>query len=128
MSGEDQKIPHSSEIDKALEEFEAQSKGVAQSENPVAPQRAVEGISFETDDYKAARFSSLEENPRMVKWVIKYSGGLIKDKKQAEYVLLGVVVTMFILSFFFFFNAFRSPVASPIDPAFDMPMLGAEVF
>ncbi|MBI4224964.1 MAG: hypothetical protein HY617_01400 [Candidatus Sungbacteria bacterium] len=30
------------------------------------------------------------ETPKIVQWVITYSGGRIKDRKQANYVLLGI--------------------------------------
>lgn len=36
--------------------------------------------------------SSLEEKSKLVEWIIKYSGGLIKNEKQATYVLLGFVI------------------------------------
>jgi len=33
----------------------------------------------------------LPGTPKIIQWVIKYSGGLIKDEKQAQYVLLGFI-------------------------------------
>ena len=32
------------------------------------------------------------ETSKIIRWVIKYSGGLVKDEKQASYVLFGFVV------------------------------------
>ena len=45
-----------------------------------------------------------DEAPRIVQLVIKYSGGLIKNQSQAEYVLFGFVVTIIIISFSLFFS------------------------
>jgi len=44
------------------------------------------------------------EMPRMVRWVIKYSGGIIKDEKQASFVLLGFIVVAIIVSLFLLFG------------------------
>jgi len=37
------------------------------------------------------------ETPKMIRWVIKCSGGLIKDERQANYVLIGFVVVATII-------------------------------
>jgi len=42
--------------------------------------------------------------PKIIQWVIKYSGGLIKDEKQAQYVILGFVVLVIIISLFLIFG------------------------
>lgn len=39
---------------------------------------------------------------KMIRFVIKYSGGLVKDERQASYVLLGVVVLFLVVSGGFF--------------------------
>jgi len=41
--------------------------------------------------------------PKMIQWVVKYSGGYIKDQKQASYVLIGfaalaVAISLFLVS------------------------------
>ena len=41
--------------------------------------------------------------PKVVRWTMKLSGGLIKNEKQASYVLLGFVVVAIIISLFLFF-------------------------
>jgi hypothetical protein len=38
--------------------------------------------------------------PKIIQWLVRYSGGLIKDEKQANYVLIGFVILIFFLSFF----------------------------
>lgn len=44
------------------------------------------------------------EAPKMIQWVIKYSGGLAKNKKQASYVLIGFIIIMITIALFSFFN------------------------
>ena len=44
------------------------------------------------------------ETPKIIQWVIKYSGGHIKDGKQASYVLLGFVAVAIVISLFLFFG------------------------
>ncbi len=46
--------------------------------------------------------TTFSDSPKMVEELLKSSGGVIKSKKQAEYVLLGVVVAMLALSVYFF--------------------------
>ncbi len=82
---EEVNIPNNLEIDKALKEFEAKSSAIPQ------PQVGQVPIAY-------------DETPKMVRLVMKFSGGAIKEQRQAEYVLLGFVVLMIILSFFLFFG------------------------
>ena len=69
------------EIDKALKEFEAKSQAEQKQKTP-----EVEQVS---------------DVPKMVQLVMKWSG--FKEQKQAEYVLLGFVVTAIGVSLFLFF-------------------------
>ncbi|MFA4975410.1 MAG: hypothetical protein WC839_03065 [Candidatus Paceibacterota bacterium] len=48
------------------------------------------------------------ETPKMVQWVIKYSGGIIKEQRQAEYILLGFVVVAIVVSLFLFFGGSKN--------------------
>jgi len=59
------------------------------------------GVKFE--EYRAPR-SYYPGTPKIIQWVIKYSGGLVKDEKQAIYVLIGFVVVVIIISLFLFFG------------------------
>ena len=61
------------------------------------------GVKFEEEWQHSAR-SFNSENPKIIKWVIKYSGGYIKDEKQASYVLIGFVAVAIIISLFFLFS------------------------
>jgi len=40
----------------------------------------------------------LQTRPKIIQWLIKYSGGLIKNEKQAAYVLFVVIVFSLIIS------------------------------
>ena len=42
---------------------------------------------------------------KITQWVIKYSGGLIKNKRQAEYILIGIIVLAVVVSLFLVFNS-----------------------
>ena len=81
---EETKISESDELAEALKEFEEKSKI---EENQNSPQT-----------------SAVPEVPRMVKLVIKWSGGAIKDQRHAEYALLGFIVLAFAVSFYLFFG------------------------
>ncbi len=59
------------------------------------------GVKFE--EYRAPR-SYYPGTPKIIQWVMKYSGGLVKDKKQAAYVLLGFVAVVIIISLFMLFS------------------------
>ncbi len=85
-----------SEIEEALSEFEAKS---TTEEKPVV----------------AKPVSSSKDVPGMAGLVIKYSGGLIKEQKTAEYVLLGIVILCMGASMYFFFGGSSSTVPPPIN-------------
>ena len=61
-------------------------------------------VIFETDSYQAVKFYHETAIPKIIQWTMKYSGGTIKDQRQAEYVLLGFVVLAIIISLFLFFG------------------------
>ena len=42
--------------------------------------------------------------PKIIQWVIKYSGGLVKDEKQANYVMIGFVAVAIIIALFLIFG------------------------
>ncbi len=57
------------------------------------------GVQFE--DYKPAySFNTNTPSPKMIQWVMKISGGLIKNQNQANYILLGIAAIAFIISIF----------------------------
>jgi len=72
-------------------------------------------VIFEDEGFQGPDRSFESENPKIIQWVIKYSGGYIKDEKQAQYVILGFVVVAIIISLFLIFgggNSSKPPVPS----------------
>lgn len=61
-------------------------------------------ITFEDEQFQRPR-SFQSTTPKIVGFVIKYSGGYIKDERQANYVLIGFAVVAIIVSLFLFFGA-----------------------
>ena len=59
------------------------------------------GVKF--NDYRSPK-SYYPKTSRMIQWVINYSGGYIKDEKQANYTLLGFAAVAIVISFFLFFG------------------------
>ncbi len=86
------------ELTDALAEFEAKS--------------GAESVPQSPDTVPAY---SVEDASGMVRRVMKYSGGLIKTKEQANYILLAFIVIAMGLSFYFFFGG-HTPTPSPINP------------
>ena len=58
-------------------------------------------IKFEGEEFQRPSQSFQNPTPKIVQWVIKYSGGYVKDEQQANYVLIGFVVVAIIFSLFF---------------------------
>jgi hypothetical protein len=67
------------------------------------------GVQFEEDKWKNTLPSFVDEPPKVVQLVTKYSGGIVKDQKTAEYVLFGFVVSAIIISLFLFLRESSSP-------------------
>lgn len=53
-------------------------------------------VTFESEEFQRPAISSQTQTSGIARWVIQYSGGLIKDEKQAQYVLVGFVVVAII--------------------------------
>lgn len=59
--------------------------------------------------------------PKIIRWLIKYSGGLIKNENQAAYVLIGFVVLAIIILLFLFLGGEKS-VKFEVPPLQTPPM------
>jgi multidrug efflux pump subunit AcrB len=90
---EEIKIPNNAEIEQALKEFEAQNT-VQQAQ-------------------KAPEISKNPDVPKMVNLVIKSSGGAVKDRRQAEWILFAVVCFIVLISIVILF---RSTYVAPAAP------------
>ena|SRR3989338_1029437 len=85
------------EINKALREFEEKER----TEQAASPIRKEE--------------SSPEES-KMVGFIIRHSGGLIKDQRRAEYTLLVFIVITLGVSFYLFFGGNGGEPSAPLPP------------
>lgn len=87
-------------------------------------QTALEEFESKTDTLKKPQqqpVDNLFEAPKIVKLVIKLSGGAIKEQRQAEYILLLFVLIIFFISFYLFFSGLslensRDVITHPIIP------------
>ncbi len=73
-------------------------------------------IVFEGGEFQRTRQSFQTPTPKIVEWVIKYSGGVIKDEKQANYVLIGFVAVAIIISLFLIFSSGSNVSSNNIVP------------
>jgi hypothetical protein len=64
------------------------------------------------------------EPPKTIQWIVKHSGGLIKNEKSASYVLLGVSVLMIVISLFLFFGGTGAevPTGALKNPTYGLPI------
>ncbi len=115
---------NNAEIDKALKEFGASSgggeaehkvQGVITPQASNVPLKEVEGVQFDTPTYGAIKFYKEKEPPKMVKAVIKYSKGAVKNQKQAEWTLFVFVVVAVGISIYLLFGANARPRLSAQD-------------
>ena len=68
------------------------------------------GMKFEEN--RAPR-SYYPGTPKIIQWVFKYSGGLVKDEKQANYVLFGFVAMAVVIMLFLIFGGGGSKSQNP---------------
>ena len=117
------KPPSSAEIEQALRERKMKSQAGSVPVSPGIPppprvsgtseiDQALKQFEVESGTLQAPRAELVpkapgSDLPKMVQLVMKLSGGTIKEQKTAEYVLLGIAVLAFSLSFYFFFKALR---------------------
>lgn len=74
-------------------------------------------IVFEGEQFQHSTRSFQTPTPKIIQWVIKYSGGLIKDETQANYVLIGFIALAIIFSLFLVFNNSSSNKKIPFKSA-----------
>ena len=69
----------------------------------------------DTNSWKAVKYYRETATPKIVGWVTKYSGGVIKDERQAEYFLLAFAVVSFLISAYLFFGGTKKTTPIPIN-------------
>jgi len=70
-------------------------------------------IVFEEEELQRHVHSFQSPPSKIVEWVLKYSGGYVKDKNQANYVLLGFVVVGVIFTFTLLFSGRNKDILTP---------------
>jgi len=68
-----------------------------------APKDSDTGVKLQNGERQPTQ-TFFPGTPKIIRWVIKYSGGLVKDEKQASYVLIGLAVVAIIVSLFLIFG------------------------
>jgi len=71
------------------------------------------GVKFE--EYRTPR-SYYPGTPKIIQWVIKYSGGIIKNEKQASYVLIRFVAVAVVIALFLIFGSGSGGSKRPPGP------------
>jgi len=56
-------------------------------------------------DRQESRYGFSSKDSRLTRWVIRYSGGFIKDKHQVAYILMGFVVLAVMATLFLLVNS-----------------------
>ena len=76
------------------------------------------GIQYEDKGWKAVKYYRETDEPKVIKLLIRYSGGLVKNEKQAVYILLGFAILAIIVSLFLWFgnNVSEPPPVPPPSP------------
>src|SRR5258708_1936283 len=100
------------EINDALKQFETQVATTGGTTIPLDSGDSIERVPV------AASYSAPS---KMTERLMKYSGGIIKDERQAEYVLLGFVVVALGISFYLFFGGNHRSAPSVSIPAGSLP-------
>ncbi|MFA6338901.1 MAG: hypothetical protein WCW87_02500 [Candidatus Paceibacterota bacterium] len=72
-------------------------------------------VTFADDELQRSVQSFQAQSPKMIQWIIKYSGGNINEK-QANYILIGFSILVFIISLFLLFGGNVGKKISPMTP------------
>ena len=78
-------------------------------------------IVFEGEEFQRSRQSFQTPTPKIVRLVIKYSGGYIKGENQANYFLIGFAAAAIIISLFLFFGGGNNQISSPNSDLINSP-------
>lgn len=70
------------------------------------------GVKFQ-DEWRRSAQTFYPGTPKIIRWTIKYSGGLVKNEKQASYVLIGFVAVAIIIVLFLIFGGGEQTTPPP---------------
>lgn len=70
------------------------------------------GRKFQEED-QSPQYFFRPGTPKIIRWLIKYSGGLIKNENQAAYVLIGFVAVVIIITLVLIFGGENKGTLAP---------------
>ena len=73
------------------------------------------GTGAKLGEHGAPR-SYYSKTPKIIQWVIKFSGGFVKNEKQASYVLIGFFILAIVIFFMLIFGGGSNQPTSGIIP------------
>jgi len=81
-------------------------------------------VVFEEENvgWKAMKYYREPTTPKIVDWVMKYSGGYVKDERYATYVIFGFVILVVIIVFLLIFNQEGTAYKPPDKVLREMPV------
>lgn len=73
------------------------------------------GVKFE-EEKRRVELADSRKTSKIIQWVIKHSGGLVKNKKQANYILLVFFGIAMLLTIILLIRIFSDPSVPPAGP------------
>ncbi|MCH7529526.1 hypothetical protein IIB50_00155 [Patescibacteria group bacterium] len=68
-----------------------------------------------------------EEESGIVQWVMSHSGEIIENKKEAEYVVIGIIVVITLIALYLFFGTSSPEVEKTIDSVTGIEIISGQV-
>ena len=75
---------------------------------------ASSNLEFDEAQSSAPQYTQKESG--LVQWILAHSGGIIENKKDAEYVLIGFIVLATLVSLYLFLGTGPVEIERNIDP------------
>lgn len=75
-------------------------------------QKGKSDTGVQLQEYRVER-SYDPETPKIIQWVMTYSGGLVRDERRANYVILGFFGLSLVIVIILLSNAFSGPSEPP---------------
>ena len=85
------------------------------------------GSGLEFNEAQSSISQHTQKEHGIVQWVIAYSGGMIKNKKEAEYVVIGFIVITTLVSIYLFLGIGPVEVERNIDPTTGIEIIPGQV-
>lgn len=82
---------------------------------------ALKDASTSQNRYRAIKYYHEFNSPKIIQWTMNLSGGLVKNEKQAGYILLGFVAIAIIVALFLILSGSTNEVKSPKPDIINQP-------